>query len=894
MSLLSSSDIKKQFVQIFDKIQNTTTKDVSYDIYKKLILKSTFNENQMMYIIQQVNDFLLSFTKTPKEKEHALKLLALTFHQPETLSQIEKQNTKIYQYKYIPSILTIIQSLINESNSNLFQSLSSSFADIIQLILPTDIEVSEIEMEIDEKRIYEMIQNFCFQNMASDDKATRLMGSMFLTRLVENCPIVLQEHYMQGIWDCIVGYLEKNNFHAKYELLNCLISLILGAEGKFKPYANITLCKVFEFLTDNDWLKRKLALNVIYTIIHYCSEEIYEVKEQLIAFLKLLKGDKVKEVRDICLLILDVLNNKEGEYTGNNNSKNKKNNNNNNNKKGLSSSSSNPNIKQVQYVEKNSNSNSNNNVKTKNRKGSLKKNDITTRQSKINKRNINNNNNNSKEFILVEKHQETSVTSNINDISTDNVNITTQKSMESVSIRKRSVTPTRRTMNNVNNDGNELNTSTNRVIHTSGTSLRNNINKVNVNRKEDKTFVNEKMVIKHDPNRSVFKTGKNAAFFNKAKMQPDIVVLDKPKKEDVIMYIGDDDNNDKDDDVRDDNVNDDNDVNTNDIEIEIKDNNDKKHDEEVDVEKYLVVKQQHENEEVKNDVSDNDNDNDNKILSPTFSNVSENNNNNNNNNNTTVKKKVNETTTVYSKKRTNNNINKKQIQQESHNNNNKIKPPQTKNITNTNINSIPNNNSNSNSNNGYSVELINKLLFQMNSLSSKQLLLLETLDTLQSQTMSEISSLNSNIQSLSSTVSSLSTQLSNYQQSHSNPIPKPSQDTTNEAFKHALTSHTEQPLLDLIKQTPMNKYGDVEITYLEKAILKLISTLSNGSNIKLILSFYKNIILCFKCPLKQTTIQNVKEILEYLLQHNDSYYHLNDDFLVDISLLLSNIDDNNK
>ena len=885
MSLLSPSDIKKQFVQIFDKIQNTTTKDVSYDTYKKLILKSTFNENQMMYIIQQVNDFLLSFTKTPKEKEHALKLLALTFYQPETLSQIEKQNTKIYQYKYIPSILTIIQSLINDSNSNLFQSLSSSFADIIQLILPTDIEVSEIEMEIDEKRVYEMIQNFCFQNTASDDKSTRLMGSMFLTRLVENCPIVLQEHYMQGIWDCIVGYLEKNNFHAKYELLNCLISLILGAEGKFKPFANITLCKVFEFLTDNDWLKRKLALNVIYTIIHYCSEEIYEVKEQLIAFLKLLKGDKVKEVRDICLLILDVLNNKEGEYNVNGGSKNKKG----NNKKILSSSSSNPNIKQVQYVEKNSN----NNVKTKNRKGSLKKNDITTRQSKLNKRNINNNNNiNSKEFILVEKHQETSVTSNVNDISNDNVNITTQKSMESVSIRKRSITPTRRTMNNVNNDGNcvindgnELNTSTNRVVHTSGTSLRNNINKVNVNRKEDKTFVNEKMVIKHDPNRSVFKTGKNAAFFNKAKTQPDIVVLDKPKKEDVIMYIGDDNNNDKDD-----NVNDDNDgSNINNIEIEIKDNNDKKHDEEVNVEKYLIVKQQQQNEEVKHDVSDNENENDNKILSPTFTNVSDSSNNNNN----TVKKKVNETTTVYSKKRTNNNNINKPIQQESqNNNNNKTKPSQTQNLNNNNITSTPNNNnnSNSNSNNGYSVELINKLLFQMNSLSSKQLLLLETLDTLQSQTMSEISTLNSNIQSLSSTVSSLSTQLSNYQQSNSNP----SQDTTNEAFKHALTSHNEQPLLDLIKQTPMNKYGDVEITYLEKAILKLISTLSNGSNIKHILSFYKNIILCLKCPLKQTTIQNVKEILEYLLQHNDSYYHLNDDFLVDISLLLSNIDDNNK
>ena len=54
----------------------------------------------------------------------------------------------------------------------------------------------------------------------------------------------------------VMNFIDKNEFHAKYELLNCLISLILGAECQFKPHAVITLFKVMEFITNNDWLKR--------------------------------------------------------------------------------------------------------------------------------------------------------------------------------------------------------------------------------------------------------------------------------------------------------------------------------------------------------------------------------------------------------------------------------------------------------------------------------------------------------------------------------------------------------------------------------------------------------------------------------------------------------------
>jgi hypothetical protein len=57
--------------------------------------------------------------------------------------------------------------------------------------------------------------------------------------------------------------------------------------------------------------------------------------------------------------------------------------------------------------------------------------------------------------------------------------------------------------------------------------INQNSNKL-VNRKDDKTFINEKMVIKPDPNKSIFKSSPNPAFFNQAnKKSKDIVLVSK-------------------------------------------------------------------------------------------------------------------------------------------------------------------------------------------------------------------------------------------------------------------------------------------------------------------------------------------------------------------------------
>ncbi len=64
--------------------------------------------------------------------------------------------------------------------------------------------------------------------MKYDDKNNRIIGNLCLTKLVENCLVVLQKQYMKLIWEVIKNLIHKKNFNAKYELLNYLISLILG------------------------------------------------------------------------------------------------------------------------------------------------------------------------------------------------------------------------------------------------------------------------------------------------------------------------------------------------------------------------------------------------------------------------------------------------------------------------------------------------------------------------------------------------------------------------------------------------------------------------------------------------------------------------------------------
>ena len=464
--IISNPEIKSSLLTIYDKIGIIQSRDMGYELFIDLIINNIYISSTMNFIISQVGDFINSLS--PKEKEPYLKLLSLFFYNPNNQNN-ENPNgnnnvsiiSKNIYYIYISPVLNVLQTFINEQNSILYPTISNVYADIIQYTMPIDISASTKQLNPEEKKAYDILQGFCIYNMKYDDKSNRIVGSLCLTKLVENCPIVLQPQYTKFIWDNINNFIDKKNFNAKTELLNCLISLILGTENLFCPYANVTLYKVLDFLTDNDWLKRKLALNVIYTLIFYCKDEILPLKDHIINFLQVLKTDKVKEVKEVCLLILQIFSQNESsqEKKSNNNYSefsNQKNININNINNNITKSSERT-IKEIQEIEKKEQERKNEIIIDKNRN-----------KTPTNKR---------KRSIGEDK--EKNIISNTNNINNININ------------------------NNINTF---------------------NHNKF-VNRNDDNTFINEKMKIRPDPNKSIFKTNPNSAFFNQGKNNKDDIIV---------------------------------------------------------------------------------------------------------------------------------------------------------------------------------------------------------------------------------------------------------------------------------------------------------------------------------------------------------------------------------
>ena len=678
---ISNPEIKSTLLTIYDKIGMSPTREIGYESFIDLILNNIYSSSIINFIITQVGDFITSLN--PKEKEPYLKLLSLIFFYPNNQQEEETngnpQINKNLYYIYLSPVLNIIQTIINEQHSDLFPTISNIYAEIVQYVMPNDISASTRKLNPDEKKAYEILQGFCIYNMKYDDKSNRIVGSLCLTRLVENCPIVLQSQYTKFIWDNINNFIDKKNFNAKIELLNCLISLILGTENLFSPYANVTLYKVLDFLTDNDWLKRKLALNVIYTLIFYCKEQILPLKDHIINFLKVLKTDKVKEVREVCLLILQIFSENEPKkerqpenysaFSSQKNNKEMKKENNDQKKK----------IEKI--TQRNNLKNKNNNIENEEDEKII--NSFHNSENKTKKENEKNFEDNHKKFEFVENNQNENFDNNNN------------RSRTSLG-RKKSI-------------GEEGNNNVNNNI---------NHNKF-VNRKDDHTFVNEKMKIRPDPNKSIFKTSPNSAFFNQPK---------NSKNEIIVMAKGDPSK-----------------FNYNDFE----DNAIKQSPFKSKKNEFLNKTQP--NLKNKNNIDENNTPLNNKTLNKNK--IEENKNkydykeNTNKINKDNNKNYNNEVRTKYNKNK--GRVNKKENNEKELNKNIKIE----NNRINNNVGLADKNNKKVDS------ILINKLLSQMNNLSSKQLSLIDVMESIQTEAKQEIQSLNDKIFSLDSLVDELTSEL---------------------------------------------------------------------------------------------------------------------------------------
>ena len=142
--------------------------------------------------------------------------------------------------------------------------------------------------------IYEIFQGFCLYNMKQSYKSNQIFGSACLSMLIQNTNLFKENKYLKVIYENIIYHIDKQYFNGKKELLESILGLTVICESSFKPFAEKSITKIRRFLTDEDWFKRKLVLDIICKLYFHCKNELVSLRSSLIDQISSLKSDKVR------------------------------------------------------------------------------------------------------------------------------------------------------------------------------------------------------------------------------------------------------------------------------------------------------------------------------------------------------------------------------------------------------------------------------------------------------------------------------------------------------------------------------------------------------------------------------------------------------------------------
>ena len=284
-------------------------KEAIIDTLKQHLSQIFHDQSEMQNIFKILNDVIYSNDLEDEES----KTQKITNKQPFKLFPIIYSFNPKTSYYYFDYFITALQKSMTEDNRQDFTYLSIIFSEVVTAFFADEknnknlIKKNFLLEQSKRIKLFEKILNFCNENIKTNLKTEQSFGCLLLTEFIEKCPLVKEEKYLENLFKLISDYLDDRWFECKLDLLNCTISLIFTAESRFKPYANICLFRVLDYLTDTEWMKRKLAINIVYTLVFYCKEEILAVKENIIDFLNTLKEDSVDEVREVCLQTLKFI-----------------------------------------------------------------------------------------------------------------------------------------------------------------------------------------------------------------------------------------------------------------------------------------------------------------------------------------------------------------------------------------------------------------------------------------------------------------------------------------------------------------------------------------------------------------------------------------------------------
>ena len=250
--------------------------------------------NQSNYLFECINQLIFNNDKSFQSKNFN--------EEPIILYQIIFELNKTLSFPYINYYLQTLKEMLPLIENIIF--VKNSFIEFIYIFFEDESLPEDKKQELLQRLI-----NFCTETMENNLPKVKMHGSYLYGLLIEKYPLIFKDAQISTLWKIISNFYGDKKFSNKLYLLYCNTILIYKTKEKFKPFSNLCLFKILDYLTDKDWLKRKMAIQIINALLIYCRDDILTIKDNIVGFLSVVKEDSVPQVRDICLQTLNSIEN---------------------------------------------------------------------------------------------------------------------------------------------------------------------------------------------------------------------------------------------------------------------------------------------------------------------------------------------------------------------------------------------------------------------------------------------------------------------------------------------------------------------------------------------------------------------------------------------------------
>ena len=291
--------IKRIRISIKDSLKHKKNVNIPKNIlldYYNIITDTISDQNLTIYLLHIISREIGN-SSSLIEKELLLALIP-EFYVPFTNTDISLTDP------YLSRILTSIQSNILSEVSPLY--IGEIFKKIILSIFNED---NEFNRENINKDLFEICQGFCLYNMRQTQYNYQLCGVICLNFLLNEIDYSFLniKNFILYIWEKIDFFLNFKNFAPKEYLLKYLYDFISKFRIPFKPYVNIAIYKILEFLDDKNSTIRKNSLNILSLLISFYPDEISPIKSLIIQLISILENDKDENIRNKSIYIYNKI-----------------------------------------------------------------------------------------------------------------------------------------------------------------------------------------------------------------------------------------------------------------------------------------------------------------------------------------------------------------------------------------------------------------------------------------------------------------------------------------------------------------------------------------------------------------------------------------------------------